>query len=393
MSQFVLVFVSTRIDANSKVMGGGGRPLRVWYGNPSDVDPSRSSSLSTIGGSTLAAAVAWAPDGSSLAVGTMDGFIKMFREHLEAKTGAWSYEQGYRALTPPSWDLVSTLSGHATAVTAVSWEPVTGDEEGSTKEEGARTLSRLVSGSTDFAVRVWQCDERDGRWRDVAVLADHGDAVTAVSWAPYGMRFVSGSADRTVRVWQEQKREGGGEEREPNSFEAIMSLSGHKDMVTEVRWCCQDNRELILSASNDSFVHIWHFTGEAATLLNTLDGHDGPITAAAWAPDSTNVVTGGHDATLRIWQEVTEDAWVEVARLEEHTAEVTSAAWSPDGQTIVSGSADKVTRVWHQRSDNAWKCSRLGLGAVTRHTAPGKSGAAKSPKKHSAVDWEALRST
>src|SRR5262249_2396551 len=75
-----------------------------------------------------------------------------------------------------------TLYGHTDWVTAVA---VSGDG------------SRIVSGSFDKTVRVW-----DGRTGQALLhLQGHFDSVTSVAVSGDGSRIVSGSGDRTGRVW------------------------------------------------------------------------------------------------------------------------------------------------------------------------------------------------
>ena len=56
---------------------------------------------------------------------------------------------------------------------------------------------RIVSGSVDRTVRVWDADSG----RELACLRGHEDWVTSVAFDAAGRRIVSGSEDKTVRVW------------------------------------------------------------------------------------------------------------------------------------------------------------------------------------------------
>ena len=63
-----------------------------------------------------------------------------------------------------------------------------------------------------------------------------------------------------------------------------------------------------------------------------------------YSPDGTQVVSGGYDATLRIWDAKTGKPIREP--LVGHTEPVTSVSYSPDGTRILSGSMDKTLRIW-----------------------------------------------
>ena len=57
---------------------------------------------------------------------------------------------------------------------------------------------RIVSGSDDKTVRLWDADTGQPIGQP---LTGHTDAVYSVAFSPDGTRIVSGSADNTVRLW------------------------------------------------------------------------------------------------------------------------------------------------------------------------------------------------
>ena len=75
-----------------------------------------------------------------------------------------------------------TLEGHSEIVMSVALSP-----------DGRR----IVSGSWDRSVRVW--DAESGAC--VATLEGHSYGVMSVAFSPDGRRIVSGSGDKSVRVW------------------------------------------------------------------------------------------------------------------------------------------------------------------------------------------------
>src|SRR4051812_14364863 len=69
--------------------------------------------------------------------------------------------------------------------------------------------------------------------------------------------------------------------------------------------------------------------------LLSLTGHTPSVHAVAYSPEGSRIASGGHDATLKVW-----DARAEQPSLEGHTLFVSAVAFSPDGSRIASCSWD-----------------------------------------------------
>jgi WD40 repeat protein len=78
-------------------------------------------------------------------------------------------------------------------------------------------------------------------------------------------------------------------------------------------------------------------------LVTNLRGHSGSVTGISFSRDGSLLVSGGNDATVRLWD--VEQRSLRLT-LPAHDRPVMSVAISPDGQTIASMSQEGDTRLW-----------------------------------------------
>ncbi len=100
----------------------------------------------------------------------------------------------------------------------------------------------------------------------------------------------------------------------------------------------------------------WIYTGDAkgrgriwdqttGELKHRLEGHAGAITAAAFLPDGTRVLTASRDSSVAQWDVATGNELR--GQLLKHPDDVTSIALLPDGHRLLSSCDDKSVRVWN----------------------------------------------
>ena len=113
-------------------------------------------------------------------------------------------------------------------------------------------------------------------------------------------------------------------------------LGGYSVDVTAVAW--SPDATHILTASS-KVARVW----DASTGENTLTlTHTKSVTAVAWSPDHAHILTGSQDGTARIWDATTGENTLTLT----HTKSVTAVAWSPDATHILTASTDGTTRIW-----------------------------------------------
>ncbi len=253
----------------------------------------RASSGSGGRGSFSVFSVAYSPDGTKIAAGIGNRFIRVWEAGSAGPLCTIEGEVGINysvAFSPDGKVLFSGAEGGALK----AWDPVSGDEllsfDGHDKSVVSIAVSadgkRIVSGSEDKTLKIW--DARSGEL--IETLTGHGDSLLSVAFSPDGQSIASGSADRTVGVW------------DSGSGRRLFALRGHEEKVTSVAFSPDGKR--IISGSEDSTIRVWD--RDSGELLLALPTQGGRETSVAVSPDGGRIacygLTEGSSAFVEIWE-------------------------------------------------------------------------------------------
>jgi periodic tryptophan protein 2 len=101
--------------------------------------------------------------------------------------------------------------------------------------------------------------------------------------------------------------------------------------------------EVVCAGSLDtSDIHIWSV--QTGQLLDTLSGHEGPVSTLAFSPDASTLVSGSWDKTVRVWNIFARTQTSEPLQL---MADVLSLAFRPDSKQIAVTTLDGQLTFWN----------------------------------------------
>lgn len=284
-------------------------------------------------------------DNLLVAAGTSESYIRV-----------WSLEgKPLESLVPNSSDPSKPLPasrrliGHSAPVYSVSFSPSTPP---ASEPFFASTKPRyLLSTSGDKHIRLWSLDT----WSCLVVYKGHDKPVWDVAWGPFGHYFLTGGNDGTARLWA------------TDEIAPLRIFAGHDKDVDVVAF--HPNNAYAFSGSCDRTVRMWDINRGSAVRLFT--GHTGNITAMECAPNGKTLASADDIGTIILWDLA---SGRRIKRMRGHgKGGIWSLSWSVESSLLVSGGMDATVRVWDPLMQ-----TEAGGGAVASAKPGGDGAAAKA---------------
>ncbi|XP_052176072.1 guanine nucleotide-binding protein subunit beta-like protein [Diospyros lotus] len=124
------------------------------------------------------------------------------------------------------------------------------------------------------------------------------------------------------------------------------TMRAHTDWVTAIATPI-DNSDMIVTASRDKSIILWHLTKEErvyGVARRRLTGHSHFVEDVVLSSDGQFALSGSWDGELRLWDL---NAGTSARRFVGHGKDVLSVAFSIDNRQIVSASRDRTIKLWN----------------------------------------------
>lgn len=323
-------------------------------------------------------AIAWSPDGSTLAASSACGEVVLYEtklgtpQVLQAQQGhsidALSFSSDGMFLAAGGQDgtvliwqvggecpqIVDELKHSRVWVDRLQWHPYYPQLvfslgryaqvwDASTRNVVA-TLNFEVSSVLDLAwhpqgeslsvsgnqiVKTWQRQQ----WDDDPQLRETGGASGAIAWSPDGTYLASGNHDRSLLVWELSS---------PHPWR----MQGFPGKVRQLTWSMPTTpvgAPLLASMSAERIV-TWTKDPDPAVgwKARVLDWHCETVTAIAFQPNTLLLASASEDGWVCLWKKATQVAQI----LQGAPKGFSCLSWHPQGTSLAAGGQEGEVLVW-----------------------------------------------
>ena len=360
-------FNSVALSPDGRMLASGAfdNTIRLW----GIADPARPQPLGQpMNGGSIAAgfgagvigvlAVAFSPDGRTLASGSLDGTVLLWDvadparprqlSQSDLQSGLptrpyqpyhiWGTKSLSLAFSPDRHTLASGNHDGSIRLWDVA-DPAHPSPLGPSLTTGTVPVQSvafspgghtLASGSLGGSIRLWDVADPAHPSPLGPSLTTGTVPVQSVAFSPGGHTLASGDHDGTVRLWDIA------DPAHPRLIGPILTGGG---VVKSVAF--SPGGHTLASGSLDGTIRLWDIADPAhpSPLGQRLSGGTGAVVAVAFSPGGHTLASGSLDGTIRLWS-------LPRTVMTGVSGAVKSVAFSPGGHTLASGNSDDTVQLW-----------------------------------------------
>lgn len=229
----------------------------------------------------------------------------------------------------------------------------------------------LATGAQDGRIKVFAAHSAHAH----TTFAEHGGAVTALAFvqgsrrAGPGRVLLSASTDGTVRAWDMVRG---------RCFRLLATPAPAQFSALAV----DPAGDVVAAGTLDTFqIHLWSL--QTGALLETLEGHTGPVVALAFDPAGRRLVSGSWDRSVRCWELFGRDRSPPEPLV--HAHDVLAVAVRPDGREVCAATLGGELAFWDPEQG-----TQLGAVEARRDIAESRLDAARFTSVAYTVDGRAV---
>jgi WD40 repeat protein len=323
-------------DGQTVATGGADGNVRLWdAATQQEIGPPMSSDAKPV------AAVAFSPDGTLVAAGSADGNVQLWDTATQQEAGtalvAGGAEVSALAFSPDG-KLLAT-SGQDGAVRL--WDVAAASQVGTTMATGDAVSAlafgtggtTLASAESDGATELWNVTTQTQTGAALTVQGSAG--VTALAFSPAADALATGNGNGSIQLWNPAGF------HQPSAPLALGSVGVAAAAAGHTPAAFSADGGLLATSNGHGTARVWNVTARRPVGLPM--GSDHIVTALALSPDGKTLAVAG--SGVQLWQTASGQR-LGTTLPPAGNSRYRAVAFSPDGTMLTTLGADGTARIW-----------------------------------------------